>query len=249
MAICYICLANNLKPEMELNMSATTAVDPIAAAIAQAQAAAANLAAAQAAGAGAVAVVPQTTTAVAPLRPGAPLSMDDMGGGMSVDGWLGVKEFGFVGGAKKDLLSNKVIQVEIDLSAVAPNFAIKFGNNPVTYYKTYDRVFEARGGSWADAVAKAQRAAPGAREYPSADVPMTLLEDLKTVGGETAQPSGTSIGYSIATTGWGNWKKFYQECIRLGLVGHTVRVELGFEKREGNGNKWGIINYKLVPAA
>lgn len=232
-------------------MSEANTVDPVQAAIAAAQQAAAAAAAQQAqALPGGGANLPATTQAGgAVARPGKPLSMDDMStGGISVDAWIGVKEYGLVFDGK---LVSDPVRVEIDLSAVAPCYAIKFGN-PATYYKTYDRVSEARGGSWDAAVAKAQSASPTAREYRSVDVPMRLLQDVmatdpKSKAKTAVAKEGSLVGHSTSTTNWGLWDAFYRECVQAGLQGQVVQVELSHEGRSNKaGNNWGVIRFGLI---
>jgi hypothetical protein len=228
---------------------AVTIHDPIAAAIAKAQAAAAELSNLQAASAGAISttVAPAASTAVAPVAPGKPVTMDDMlAGGISVDSWLGVKEFGLVVGPNKELFTD-VMKVAIDMTAVAPHFAIKFGNPP-TYLKTYDRVICAQGGSWAQAIQRAQQVDPRAREYRSADLPMLLLHDVTLPKAkEPVLTAGTKLGYSLSTTNWAAWEAVYREALKAGLAGSVVEVELGSERRTNkNGNAWGIVTFKFM---
>lgn len=220
-----------------------TVADPIAEAVAAAQARAAALVKEQAAS------LPTTTqqgsTAVAPVRPGKPLTMEDMAaGGITVDSWLGVKEHGFLVGPNKDLFTDE-IEVTIDFTAVAPHRAIKFGN-PAVYLKSYDGITCAQGGSWEQAIARAQRVQPDAREYPSADLPMVLQHDLKK-GAKVLAEKGQVVGYSLATTNWNVWRAFWTDCTNKGLGGQVVRVKLGYEKRTNRaGNVWGIMTFTLV---
>lgn len=221
-----------------------TVVDPITAAIAQASANAEALIRAQMAQTVTLASAPSAAPAIA-LRPGAPLSMGDMDvGGLSVDSWIGVNKFGLTAGASKSLVTSTVT-VEIDLSGIAFNMAIKFGQSPPVYYKSYDRVLEARGGSWDAAIERAQKADPKARPYNSADVPMTLLEDVMAKK-EVLAAAGTTAGYSISTTGWSNFKKFWSDCAKAGLAGSVVKVELEAEPQSRNNNTWGVIKWKLL---
>jgi hypothetical protein len=221
----------------------STTLDPVAAAIAEAQAKAAALIAAQAAQVPAVA--PQAAAnAVAPVRPGKPLTMDDMAAGtLQVDAWIGVKEHGFLIGQDKDLYTEQV-KVSIDLAAVAPHKAVKFGNPP-TYLKSYDGITCAQGGSWEAALARAARVDQNAREYSSADVPMVLRETL-VKGKKTLIEEGKTVGYSLSTTNWPAWRAFWQAAVNKGLAGQVVNATLGYEKRTNkNGNIWGIITFTL----
>ena len=156
------------------------------------------IAAAQAAAASAVpagATVPATQTQAAlpatPQARGVPVTMDDlMVGSMQVDEWLKVKEFGLLIGTDATLITG-TINVTIDFAAVQPNYSIKYGN-PAQYAKTYDRVTSAKGGTWAQAVQMAQMADPKAREYRSADLPMTLTADV-VVNGKTVCEAGKKL--------------------------------------------------------
>ena len=224
-------------------MSATTnaTIDPVQAAIAAAQSAAKALVEQQAA---------NTNTAMAPAAPaavGRPLTMDDMAGGIAVDKWLGVKEFGLLIGAEKHLYDQPIL-VEIDMTEIQPNYSVKFGN-PAQYLRTYDRVTEVRGGSWHDALKRAQAVDPRATEYRSVDLPMTLVEPI-TKGKDILAEAGTRLGYSTSTTGWKAWQEFYSECVKHGLTRSRVRVMVGHMKRTNpKGHIWGVMTFTLVPPA
>ena len=226
-----------------------TQMDPVAAALAAAQKAATDLVAAQAAVVSAAPASQAVTVANTNQPPavGRPLTMDDMTGGLTVDQWLGVKEHGFLLGPQKVLYDGE-IHVEIDMARVQPNFSVKFGN-PTTYFRTYDRMTEVRGGLWSDALRRAQAVDPRATEYRSVDLPMVVLQDIKK-GKEVLIEAGQTVGYSTPTTGWGAWQAFYAECVRAGLQNSRVEAVLNYQKRtNAKGNVWGIITYALkVPA-
>ncbi len=224
-------------------MSQAATIDPVQAAIAAAQAAAQQMIAQQAA---AVPAVANTNVPAPAPTPGRPLTMDDMVGGMAVDQWLGVKEHGFLLGKDK-VLYDQPITVELDMTTAQPNFSIKFGN-PAVYLRTYDRVTETRGGSWADAVKRAQAVDPKAYEYRSVDLPFLVTQPIKK-GNTVLIEAGQTLGYSTPTTGWSAWQAFYADCARAGLTQARVLVELNFQKRTNkNGNMWGIVTYTLKGA-
>lgn len=226
--------------------------DAIQNAIAQAQAAAAASTAAAGQALAPAANSNFSNFPSAPLRPGKALSMDDMGGGgIQVDSWMGVNEYGLQFGEKKSLVTDPV-RAMIDLTMIAPNFAMKFGN-PAEYLKSYDGITEVRGGSWADAQARADRASAGkATVYRSCDVPMVLVsdvksKDLKTKTETVVAKAGDRVGYSISTTGYGNWESFYKVCASKGLQHSKVMAELTSEPRTNRANNnWGVIAWKLV---
>lgn len=214
-------------------------------AIEKAKATAANMAAP-------TAVAEATNTAAVatqamPAR-GVPMTMDDlMIGSMQVDAWLKVKEFGLLIGGAMKLFPN--ILVEINTKDVVPNNAIKFGN-PAQYFKTYDMALCATGGTWAEAVRKAQMADQKARPYKSVDLPMVASEDYKDDKGNVLISAGQVLGHSTSTTNWGNWASFWKSVQAAGLVGEVVKVKLGFEpKKNPAGNSWGVVTFELLGAA
>jgi hypothetical protein len=58
---------------------------------------------------------------------------------------------------------------------------------------------------------------------------------------------GQILGHSTATTNWKNWEMFYKECAQAGLIGKTVKLELGFEEKTNPAkNVWGVLTFKLI---
>jgi len=154
--------------------------DAIQEAIAKAQAAAGNVANAAAASApsASTAVVPAAGTAVAaPLPPGQKVSMEQlMTGGMNVDLWIKVKEYGLVVGQSDELVSQFDAYIDLtDGVGFAAKYSIKAGN-PAQYWSTYDGVMSDKGIPWAEAQAKACALDNKAKAYPAVDVPMILTE-------------------------------------------------------------------------
>lgn len=216
----------------------TSAVD---AAIAQAE----NLAAQTQA----QALVPTNGATAVPAMParGQRLGLQDFqAGSMAVDHYLKVKEFGLL--IDKDGTLFDEIEVIIDPNEIAVTEAIKFGD-PAQYYKTFDRVMCAQGGTWADAVMRAQRADSRARPYPSADIPMTSVATLKTKKGEIVVEEGARIGYSLSTTNGAAFQSFLKALGEAGLMQTPVRVKLTAEKRTNSkGHIWGVVNFTLLGA-
>lgn len=229
------------------------AQDPVQAAIAAAQAAAAAVA--TQAQTTQPAIVPQQQTGVGMVAgPARRISMSDVvGQGLSVDEWLNVGFHGLTIGKPPQLLTSDPIVV-IDLDTVIANLTIKYGQNPVQYRKTYDRVNDSRGGSWADTVAMAQRIDNKAREYRSADLPMVLLEDATYKGGSFK--AGTKLGYSISTTGFSEWENALMLAQKAGFAAlkmdgnftGLLKVKLGHKAMSRNNNQWGIVTYEVVGA-
>ncbi|RWI48379.1 MAG: hypothetical protein EOR34_10755 [Mesorhizobium sp.] len=211
-------------------------------AIAQATAAAANIPqdnAQQHAGGTAVAPASQSAGAVAVGRP---LGLDDaMAGAVVVDEWLKVNEHGLQIGAKKPLLEE--IKVRIDLSDVAYTEVVKYGN-PATYRKTNDRVMAQDGATWAQALSEARSVDPKARPYRSADINMELLDDVK-LKDETV-PAGTTLGHGFSTTGFKSFAKLVKQMTKDGAdpANDTIEVTVGYLEQASNGNTWGILDFR-----
>jgi hypothetical protein len=171
---------------------------------------------------------------------GAP-SMDALvSGAMIVDGYIKVDEYGIhFDGEKKNKKDN--VLVDIDTTEVQPTEVVRFGNNPPTYYKTYDGVNCAQGGTWQQALQTARAADPQCRPYTSADIPMTLVEDH----GDDYE-AGTRLGHSLSPTNQANFAKFWRDVQSRGLQGQTIRVKLGWQEKKKNGNEWGVLTFELV---
>lgn len=187
-----------------------------------------------------------STTSKAPAKPGKPLSMRQIANrGLMPDHWLKVSEFGLtVGNNRKPLLDE--LTVEIDMKKVAPCLVVKFGAQPPTYLKSYDGVTCVQGGTWQDALERAQSVDPRASDYRSADIPMKLLEDVGEGKAKIAS-NGETLGYSVSTTGFAKWEDFWNKLAEQGLEESVVKVKLSWEERKNSaGNVWGVVTYAYV---
>lgn len=188
----------------------------------------------------------QTVAAYIPTK--APTLDDLQAGAMNVDGYLKVKEFGLLVDAKPNLLES--VKVSIDLTEVMAFTGVRFGNPPI-YMKTYDAVTCASGGTWAEALSKANRVDATARPYMGADIPMTLLEDAKDAKGAIVAPAGMRLGHSTSITNRAALAAFLKDVEKAGLKGQTVEATIGFKKGiNQKGQTWGLLTFALAaPAA
>ena len=178
------------------------------------------------------------------------MTLDDLSGSsMNVDSFLKVNEHGLEIKAKDQPVSGLIesVLVSIDVAkGLQVMEAIKYGN-PAIYAKTYDGVRCVTGGTWADAVKKAQMADPRASTYMGADITMTLVDEAKDLKGNVAAAAGTIIGHSTSTTNKVNLKKFIDEVTAANLRDSTVLVKITSEKRSNKaGQIWGILNFELI---
>ena len=171
------------------------------------------------------------------------MGLDDaMAGAVVVDEWLKVSEHGLQIGGKKPLLEE--IKVRIDMSDVSFTEVVKYGQNPATYRKTYDRVMTTDGATWPQALSEARAVDPKARPYKSADVNMELTEGLELKDGTV--DAGTVLGHSFSTTGFKAFAKLVKQMTKDGAdpAQDTIEVTVGYQEQNGNGNTWGILDFR-----
>jgi len=222
--------------------------DAIADAIAQAQNAAGAVASQAAAQQTGTAVSTQVQGGAVAMPTGQKMSMDQlMAGGMTVDIWVKCKEFGLVVGQTQELVSSFKVYIDMtDGVGFSCKQSIKAGN-PAQYWSTYDGAMSDKGIPWNEAIQKAVALDAKARPYRSVDVPMVLMEDVKSPKGTELAKAGQRLGYSTSTTNWAAWESFYKAVVSAGLVGKCVEVEVSFEaKTNKNNNTWGIMTWKLL---
>lgn len=200
-----------------------------------------------AAKAAALAAAPQGG-AVAAAVPGRKLQMADLAGSsMDVTSWLQVNEYGLTIDKSSTLLSE--LTVEIDMTAVVPVFMVRYGKSPAQYKKSYDG--HTTFGSpkpWEAQLAEAQRLDATCKgQYSTVEVPMKLIGDVVLDKDKKTVPSGTMIGHTPSVTGFKPFMKFYNELEKAGRQNETaVKVKIGFEKRSGNGNTWGVTTFTAL---
>lgn len=172
----------------------------------------------------------------------APSAEDFLRSGMTVENWLKVSEDGLKIKVENDTALLDTLKVSIDMPEVAFTKAIKYGNPP-TYHKTFDGVLCADGQTlWTDALEEAARF--NQRPYSSADIPMTLEEDVLGKGGKVLMNKGQRIGYSLSTTNKEAFAKFYKAAAELNLTGAVVELNLGYEAKSNKNNQtWGIVTF------
>ena len=196
---------------------------------------------------------PTNVPATVPTR-ATPLGLSDVSaGGLNVDEWLKVNEYGLMSGSHAGLFFED-ITVTINMSEVAIFEGIRFGNKPVTYYKSYDTVSCTSGGTWADAMARAVGADPKARPYRGADIPMTANDDIVVINKKgdkvTVIEEGTLLGHSTSITNRKNLKTFIDAVQEAGLEKADVEVRIEHEYRKNNnGHEWGVLLFHLIGEA
>ncbi|MGQ7794688.1 hypothetical protein ACUN0C_20030 [Faunimonas sp. B44] len=166
---------------------------------------------------------------------------------MAVDHWLKVNEFGIQVGTNKALFDT--LKVGLRLGEVAYCKAVKYGSAPPTYEHCFDGVTSTKGGTWAEALVRARKVDPKARDYASANIPFVALEDIvDPKKKEVIAEQGQTLGHGLSTTGWANFAKFIKALQAKGvdISNDTVVFTLGWQERNSNGNTWGVFTYDDV---
>lgn len=177
-----------------------------------------------------------------------PVTIDDMmNAGLAVDNWLKVGFHGLTVSGNDDKLF-KEFTATIDMNAVQPFEGLRFGKDPVTYMKTYDRVNCVEGGTWQEAIAQARAVDPKVRTYHSAEIPMLVEEDIE-VDGELIAEAGDLLGYAPPVTGAKKFNQLIRELKKEGNDKATVRVKIGFEPKKKNTYTWGVVTFEFLGLA
>ena len=191
------------------------------------------------------ATVTPANTQVAPMQPARPMALQDFSTGSIVaDDFLKVSEHGMTIGKIAGLVEEMV--VDLDMSTVQVTEVIKYGD-PVKYLKTVDGVKCLEGGTWQQAVERAQQADPKARPYKSADMTLVLVEDAKDLKGNVVAPVGAKLGHSLSTTNRGHFQSLLNDLNKMGVdLTQSVRLKVGYEAKHKNNYHWGLLTFEYL---
>lgn len=197
---------------------------------------------------------PSANSVAAYQAPAQRMGLDDLNSGLSVDGFIQSKFEGLVLKSNAEsakgasLIEEALVKFTIgdgtsyDVQACE---AGKYGD-PAQYIKTYDGVKEVRGGSWEAAKAKALLADDKFYTYKSADLKMTLLEDLKDIKGKVLLEAGSTIGNSISATGMKNFRNLIELVKKQVLLNAEIEVKITNEPKSAKGKTWGVLQFQLI---
>jgi hypothetical protein len=213
--------------------------------------AAAKAAAEQAPLPGSTQMVAANNNAPTIVTPGRPVKLGELiaSAGMQVDAFLKVDKAGFLIGKDTNTFFDEVA-VEFKLNSIKPFYGCRYGD-PAKYLKSNDRITDARTKrSWAEAVAEAQRLDPRCTgDYPSADIPLTALVELKNKKGDAVLIKvGQTLGLTLSITNFAGFASFigpYENLRDQGLMPDDVllRGRLVHEQRTKGTNTWGLATF------
>ncbi len=183
----------------------------------------------------------------APVKP----TLQDMSdaSGILVDEYILSKPEGLkISRDMKGLLDS--IDVQIDMSDVVPIIQVRAnsGGN-TTFVKSYDGVTTSTGQNLyaeIDRLTRSHEKVDG--PYPSVEIPVTLIKDVKDPKSTLTFEADTELGYTPSMTGFKEFQKFMKAMKKAGRpLTDTVNVRLHAEKKTNiNNNEWGVIRFELL---
>ena len=196
-------------------------------------------------------VAPSNVVAYQPaaVQPGRPVKLGEMLAqtGMQVKAYMKVDKAGFYIGADTTTPID-TIEVEFEMDSIQPYFGVRYGN-PAKYLKSFDRMVESRTKrSWADTINEAMKLDTKCKgDYPSADIPLKVLADVKNKKGDVLIAAGELLGLSLSITNFKDFAAFikpYTDLQDKGVIGNALlRGTLTAGQRSGNGNTWGAAEF------
>lgn len=165
-----------------------------------------------------------------------------------VDAYLKVSFHGLTIGKNTELVES--LKAVIDLSKLKYCTQVRFGTPP-QYFKTFDniRAADGTGRPWTDILAMAKSIDPtkSSDPFPTAEIFMTVLEDVVSTKGTVVATVGQTLSYTPSYTGGDPLAAFLTEVtdndgnIDKSIVNATV----GFEPKTKGSKNWGIVTYKF----
>lgn len=219
-----------------------SAMDSINQQIAQARAAAGAI----------TTTAPQQSSVPSLPTGGRPVSMREMmAEGVSVKTFLKPDAAGILVG-KDTVTTFEEIPVEFRLNEPKPFYGLRYGQTPVVYKKSYDRLVESRSKRpWADVVAEAQRMDSRCTgDYRAVDVPFTVLVDLMPKkGDEPLAKAGDKIGWTSSVTNWAEFEALmrpYFTLIDQGIIDENALIRgkvVHVQKTKTGVKPWGALEF------
>jgi hypothetical protein len=164
-----------------------------------------------------------------------------------VDAWLKPTEHGLQ--VAYDACFFPSLELVLSAANVVPSCRIDFGQPPTTL-TTYDRKICIQGGTWEQALVRAQRADRKAQEYRSADLPFEVHKDIRHhTGGRVIAARGMQLGLTLGKHNWAEFERFWQVCKRSGLNKSRALVRLTARNYENlAGERSANIEFMLLSA-
>ncbi len=192
------------------------------------------------------------TTGVTSYVPAKPMSLDDAmsGGGLAVDAYLKVTPTGLIiGEALKSPIQEITVLITMsDMDSRAYQVVRASAGSSTEYFKTRDGVTcENKGGSWAEALRKADLIQPGSRPYNSVDLEMEVAEDIYDASGKTLlAKAGSTLGKGLSYSDMKSFKNLHKDIKALGKLDVPVKVKIEALDGVKGTNTYGFLKFVLV---
>jgi len=167
-------------------------------------------------------------------------------GGIQVDLFLRMDQAGFqLGDEMKKYFEE--MTVSLDMRKVVPIYSARgeAGGN-TKFLKSYDGVTTPQGQNFQQAVAHLEATTKCTGVYSTAEIPVTLLEDVTSTD-KVVIPAGTTVGITPSLTGFGEFQRFFSEMQERGLEQNKLKVKVVHKMRTNkNNNKWGVATFEFL---
>lgn len=167
-------------------------------------------------------------------------------GGMTVDVYLRPAEAGFqIGDETKKFIDEFV--AELDMNEVVPIYSCRgeAGGN-TKFIKSYDGVTTPQGQNFQQAVAHMEATTKCSGVYQTAEIPVTLLEDV-TFPDKVVITAETRVGITPSVTGFKEFQSFVRGLTKEGLNDAVLKIKVTHLLRTNrNNNKWGVAQFELI---
>lgn len=166
--------------------------------------------------------------------------------GIQVDLFLRMDQAGFqLGDEMKKYFDSMV--ASLDMRKVVPIYSARGEAGGATkFIKSYDGVSTNTGQNFQQAVAHLEATTKCTGIYSTAEIPVTLLEDVKSSDDVTIK-AGTTIGITPSVTGFGEFQRFFAEMQERGLEHGKLKVRVVHKMRTNTkNNKWGVATFEFL---
>lgn len=166
--------------------------------------------------------------------------------GMTVDVYLSVKEGGFTIDEMTGYFDD--FEATLDLKKVVPIYSARgeAGGN-TTFIKSYDGISTPNGQNFARAVDDLSRRTKCTGVYQTAEIPVTLVNDVTDSKKSKTITAGTRVGITPSVTGFSAFRSFYADLLAAGRTDEVVKVKVKHApRRNKNNNRWGVAEFELV---
>ena len=167
-------------------------------------------------------------------------------GGIKVDLFLRIAEAGFQLGDEMKKYFDELV-ASLDMRKVIPIYSARgeAGGN-TKFIKSYDGVSTPQGQNFAQAVAHLEATTKCTGIYSTAEIPVTLLENVVSPDKATVK-AGTTVGITPSLTGFGEFQQFFKDMQERGLDQALLKVRVVHKLRTNrNNNKWGVAIFELI---